>query len=44
MIWIHLRNAITIPEKSWEKVRDIMDDYVVKMKEAQEAEADKSEK
>jgi len=27
-----------------DKFRDIMDDYVVKMKEAQEAEADKSEK
>ena len=28
------RNAITIPEKSWGKFRDIMDDYVEKMKEA----------
>ena len=28
------RNAITIPEKSWGKFRDVMDDYVEKMKEA----------
>ena len=28
------RNAITIPEKSWGKFRDVFDDYVEKMKEA----------
>ena len=37
------RTAITIPEKSWGKFRDVFDDYVVKMKEAT-AEAEKQEK
>jgi len=36
------RTAITIPEKSWAKFRDILDDCVVKMEEAMEA--DKSER
>ena len=31
---IFSRNAITIPEKSWGKFRDVFDDYVEKMKEA----------
>jgi len=30
----NFRNAITIPEKSWGKFRDVFDDYVEKMKEA----------
>ena len=34
------RTAITIPEKSWGKFRDVFDDYVDKMKEATEAEAE----
>jgi len=34
----NFRTAITIPEKSWCKFRDIFDDYVVGMKEAVEAE------
>ena len=37
------RTAITIPEKSWDKFRDIFDDYVEKMKEAT-AEVEKQEK
>jgi len=36
----NFRTAITIPEKSWCKFRDIFDEYVEKMKEAVEAEAD----
>ena len=32
------RSAITIPEKSWGKFRDVFDDFVDKMKEATEAE------
>jgi len=40
----NFRTAITIPEKSWSKFRDIFDDYVDKMKEAVEAEeAEKAE-
>ena len=38
------RTAITIPEKSWGKFRDVFDDYVDKMKEATEAEAENTEK
>ena len=39
------RNAITIPEKSWGKFRDIFEEYVDKMKEATaEVAAEKSEK
>lgn len=34
----NFRTAITIPEKSWVKFRDIFDDYVDKMKEALEEE------
>jgi len=34
----NFRTAITIPEKSWSRFRDIFDDYVDKMKEAVEAE------
>jgi len=34
----NFRTAITIPEKSWTKFRDIFDDYVIGMKEAVEAE------
>lgn len=34
----NFRTAITIPEKSWCKFRDIFDDYVIGMKEAVEAE------
>jgi len=41
----NFRTAITIPEKSWSRFRDIFDDYVDKMKEAVEAEeAEKAEK
>lgn len=29
----NFRNAITIPEKSWSRFRDIFSDYVDKMKE-----------
>jgi len=37
----NFRSAITIPEKSWARFRDIFDDYVEKMKEAvEESEAD----
>jgi len=32
----NFRTAITIPEKSWSRFRDIFDDYVEKMKEAVE--------
>jgi len=39
----NFRTAITIPEKSWDKFRDIFDDYVEKMKEAT-AEVEKQEK
>ena len=36
------RTAITIPEKSWGKFRDVFDEYVDKMKEATaEVEAEK---
>ena len=38
------RTAITIPEKSWGKFRDVFDDYVDKMKEATEADAENTEK
>ena len=31
----NFRTAITIPEKSWSRFRDIMDDYVDKMKAAE---------
>jgi len=34
----NFRSAITIPEKSWGKFRDVFDDFVDKMKEATEAE------
>merc|ERR1712107_943922 len=37
----NFRTAITIPEKSWTKFRDIFDDYVIGMKEAVEAEGAK---
>jgi len=41
----NFRTAITIPEKSWGKFRDVFDEYVDKMKEATaEVEAEKSEK
>ena len=41
----YCRTAITIPEKSWGKFRDVFDEYVDKMKEATaEVEAEKSEK
>ena len=33
-LFFYSRNAITIPEKSWGKFRDVFDDYVEKMKEA----------
>ena len=33
-LFVDSRNAITIPEKSWGKFRDVFDDYVEKMKEA----------
>jgi len=36
----NFRTAITIPEKSWGKFRDIFDDYVHKMKEAIESESE----
>jgi len=38
------RTAITIPENSWGKFRDVFDDYVVKMKEATAEIEGKSEK
>jgi len=40
----NFRTAITIPEKSWSRFRDIFDDYVDKMKEAVEAEEASAEK
>ena len=33
----NFRNAITIPEKSWSRFRDIFSEYVDKMKEAEKA-------
>jgi len=38
----NFRTAITIPEKSWCKFRDIFDDYVVGMKEALDQEGESS--
>jgi hypothetical protein len=32
----NFRTAITIPEKSWGRFRDIFDDYVEKMKDSEE--------
>lgn len=32
----NFRTAITIPEKSWGRFRDIFDEYVEKMKEAED--------
>ena len=32
----NFRNAITIPERSWSRFRDILDEYVDKMKTANE--------
>ena len=33
----NFRNAITIPEKSWSRFRDIFSEYVDKMKEAEKS-------
>ena len=32
----NFRTAITIPEKSWGRFRDIFDEYVEKMKDAED--------
>ena len=40
----NFRTAITVPEKSWSRFRDIFDDYVEKMKDTEEEEEDEETK
>ena len=40
----NFRTAITVPEKSWSRFRDIFEDYVEKKKDTEEEEEDEETK